>query len=85
MNLESINFRCVNKAGKLIGYYRVTHNTDIKVSHSQAKIDENFANYFLKTKSDNKGFAVLKVHVKGYRKALVSYSGKIKAQIVATL
>ena len=27
---------------------------DLKVSRSQAKIDENFANYFLKTKANNK-------------------------------
>ena len=26
---------------------------DIRVSRSQAKIDENFANYFLKTKANN--------------------------------
>ena len=26
---------------------------DLKFSHSQAKIDENFANYFLKTKTKN--------------------------------
>ena len=32
------------------------------------KIDENFANYFLKTKGNNKCFLVLNVHVKGYRK-----------------
>ena len=42
---------------------------DLKVSSSQAKIYEKFANYFLKTKANNKSFAVLKVHVKGYRKA----------------
>ena len=38
----------------------------LKVSRSQAKIGENFANYFLKTKANNKCFIVL--NVKGYRK-----------------
>ena len=38
----------------------------LKVSHSQAKINKKFANYFLKTKANNKCFIVL--NVKGYRK-----------------
>ena len=41
---------------------------DLKISRSQAKIDESFAKYFLKTKANNKCFVVLNVHVKGYRK-----------------
>ena len=49
----------------------------LKVSRSQVKIYENFANYFLKTKANNKCFKELNVHVKGYRKVKVSYSGKI--------
>ena len=49
----------------------------LKVSRSQVKIYENFANYFLKTKANHKCFIVLNVHVKGYRKVLMSYSGKI--------
>ena len=40
----------------------------LKVSRSSAKIDENFANYFLKTKANNKCFLLLNVHVKRYRK-----------------
>ena len=40
----------------------------LKVSRSQAKIYENFANNFLKTKANIKCFKVLNVHVKGYRK-----------------
>ena len=44
----------------------------LKVSRFQAKIDENFAHYFLKTKANNKCFLVLNVYVKGYRKVLVS-------------
>ena len=40
----------------------------LKVSRSQAKIYENFANYFLKTKANNKCFTEFNVHVKGYRK-----------------
>ena len=40
----------------------------LKVSRSQAKINENFSNYFLKTKANNKCYIVLNVHVKGYRK-----------------
>ena len=33
---------------------------DLKVANSQAKIDENFANYFLETKAINKCFRVQK-------------------------
>ena len=33
---------------------------DLKGSRSQAKINENFANYFLKTKANYKCFIVLK-------------------------
>ena len=43
---------------KIIFYRAVTH-CGLKVSRSQAKIDENFANYFLKTKAINKCFIVL--------------------------
>ena len=39
-----------------------------KVSRCQEKIDENFANYFLKTKTNNKCFIVLNVHENVYRK-----------------
>ena len=40
---------------------------DLKVLHSQAKFDENFANYFLKTKANNKCFIVLKIPCKGHK------------------
>ena len=33
-------------------------HSDLMVSSSQAKIDENFANYFLNTKANNKCFKV---------------------------
>ena len=33
---------------------------DLKVASSQEEIDENFANYFLKPKANNKCFIVLK-------------------------
>ena len=47
----------------------IKHNhCGLKVSRSQAKIDENFANNFLKTKANNKCFVVLNDNVKGYRK-----------------
>ena len=38
---------------------------DLKVSRSYAKIYKNFANYFLKTKANNKCFIVLKCTCKG--------------------
>ena len=41
---------------------------DLKVSALARKIDEHFANYFLKTKANNKCFIVPYVHVKGYKK-----------------
>ena len=43
---------------------------DLKVSRSQAKIDENFANYFFKTKANNKCFIVLKCTCKGLQKRI---------------
>ena len=58
---------------------------DLKVSSSQAKIAENFANFFLKTKASKTCITVLNVHENGYIKAYVSQSGKTKAQGVATL
>ena len=38
---------------------RLTHR-DPKEASSHAKADENFANYFLKTKAENNRFIVLK-------------------------
>ena len=43
---------------------------DLKVLSSQAKIDENFANYFLKTKANNECFIVLKFICKGLQKSI---------------
>ena len=40
----------------------------LQVSRFQAKIDENFAHYFLKTKANNKCFIVLNVTCKGLQK-----------------
>ena len=42
----------------------------LKISRSQAKIDENFANYFLKTKANNKCFIVLKCTYKGLQQSI---------------
>ena len=50
--------------------YYVTH-CDLKVSRSHAKIYENFANYFLKTKANNKCFIVLKCTYKGLQKSMI--------------
>ena len=43
---------------------------DLKVSSSQAKFNENFANYFLKTKVNNKCSIVLKCTCKGLQKSI---------------
>ena len=51
--------------------YNETDHCDLKVSSSQAKLDESFANYFLKTKAKNECLLVLNVHVKGYRKSTI--------------
>ena len=40
-----------------------------KVSRSQANIDENFANYFFKTKANNKCLIMLKCACKGLQKS----------------
>ena len=49
--------------------FRLTH-CDLKVSRSHAKIYENFANYFLKTKANNKYFIVLKCTCKELQKSI---------------
>ena len=46
------------------------HTCDLKVSRSQAGIDENFANNFLKRKTNNKCFKVLKCTCKGLKKSI---------------
>ena len=43
---------------------------DLKVSRSQAKINENFANYFLKNQANYKSFIVLKCAFKGLQKTI---------------
>ena len=48
----------------------ISHHCDLKVSCSQAKIYESFANYFLKTKASNKCFEVLKCTCKGLQKSI---------------
>ena len=45
------------------------NHCDLKVSRSQAEIDESFANYFLKTKANNKWFIVHKCKCKELQKA----------------
>ena len=45
---------------------------DLKFSSSPEKIDENFADYFLNTKANNK--------YKDHKRAYMSKSGKIKAR-----
>ena len=58
----------------------------LKVASSQAKLDKNFANFFLKTKAKNKCFIVLNCTYKGLQKSIRELErGKIKAQGVATL
>ena len=58
---------------------------DLKVSSSPTKIDENFPNYFLKTKANSKCFIVLKCeHLKGLHCTATKHyrvrAGKINAQ-----
>ena len=43
---------------------------NLNVSRSQAKIDKNFANYFFKTKANNKCFIVLKSTCEGLQKSI---------------
>ena len=43
---------------------------DLNVASSQAKTDENFANYFLKTKANNKCFIVLNCICNGLQKTI---------------
>ena len=46
------------------------NSLSLKISHSQAKIYEKFANYFSKTKPDNKWVIVLKCTCKGLHKSI---------------
>ena len=46
----------------------LTH-CDLKGSRSQPKIDESFANYFIKTKGNNKFFILLKCTSKEIQKS----------------
>ena len=52
----------------IIKLYRPFH-TNLKVSRSQAKIYENFANYLLNLQANNKCFILLKCTCKGLQKS----------------
>ena len=54
---------------KELYYIDYRYHCDLKVSRSQAKIYENFANYFLRTKANNMCFMVLKFKCKGLQKS----------------
>ena len=55
----------------VINILQLEGHCGIKVSRSQANIYENFANYFLKTKGNNKCFIVSNVHAcKGLQKSI---------------
>ena len=49
---------------------RRLYHCDLRVSRSQGKIYENFANNFLKTKASNKCFMMLKCKCKGLQKSI---------------
>ena len=68
MSIEIICSR--NKNFISIYTIQATGNCDLKVSRSQAKIDESLANYFLKTKANNKCFSMLKCICKGLQKSI---------------
>ena len=51
-------WQCPIHNGTLETFFWSTMHCDLKVSYFQAKIDENFSNYFLKTKANNKCFIV---------------------------
>ena len=50
--------------------FKGTVYCDLKVSGSQAKIYENFTNYFLKHKANNKCFILLKCTCTGLPKSI---------------
>ena len=58
-------FNCLYFCGMMS--YSTVH-CDLKVSSSQAKINENLANYFFKTKANNKCYKVLKWTCKGLQR-----------------
>ena len=67
-NMYFSNYKFTSKqriAKQLLFVYICIYHCDLKVLLSQAKIDENFANYFLETKANNKFLVVLKSTRKG--------------------
>ena len=52
----------------------------LKVSSSQAKIDENFANYFFKTEANNKCFILLKCTCEGLQKIIIELGRQNQSQ-----
>ena len=51
-----------------VSFYEMSQR--LNVASSTAKIDENFANFFLKTKAKIKCFTVLKCTCKGLQKSI---------------
>ena len=72
--ISSLNLcACDTAQYKLLAYQHIVYmnmRCDLKVSSSQAKIDKNFANYFLKTKANNMCFIVLKCTCKGLQQSI---------------
>ena len=52
------------------GIINISCHWDLKVATSQAKVNENFANYYLKTKAISKCFIV---HGKGLHKSVSEF------------
>ena len=75
-----ILFLCSPHARRAVSFLDL--HSGPKVASSHTKINENFANYFIKTKAQNQ---VLYISGKYKCKVLVSYGGKIKGKCVATL
>ena len=66
----TVRLNKIEKIGlSLLETLRSSH-CDLKVSRSQAKIYESFANYFLKTKANNKCFILVKCTCKELQKSI---------------
>ena len=80
LNFIFDKFLCSPHARRAVSFLDL--HSGPKVASSHTKINENFANYFIKTKAQNQ---VHYISGKYKCKVFVSYGGKIKGKCVATL
>ena len=73
MQLQNRGLSCINVYENRLSQ---PLHCDLKISMHKAIIDENFANYFLKPKANNKCFMLLKWTCKGLQKSIRAVKSK---------